>query len=139
MSVISFLIKEEHTFASWAEKELAKLYSDAPKIEQTAGVILAYAGPALQTVVTAEAGAPAGAAVGAIVQQAQADLITASGLIYDFGPNPTITSIISSVKSNLAALLTAGHVTDPKSVDTVTKVVSSLGALENALPQKAAA
>lgn len=133
MSVLSFIIKEDHNFASWAEKELANLYSEAPRIEQIAATVLTYAGPALQTVVTAEAGAPAGALTGAVIQEAQADLTAASGLIYDFGPHPTVGNVVTSVKNNLTALLTAGHVTNAKSVDTVTKVVNSLGALGNAL------
>lgn len=128
-----------HTFGAWAEKELAALVGKAPAIEQVAASVLKYAGPALQTVVTAEAGGPAGALVGKIVADAQAGLTAASGLIYDFGASPTIASVVSSVQSNLGALLSAGHITNSTSVATVTKVVTELGSLSTALTAAPAA
>lgn len=129
MSFISTL----HTFGAWAEKELALLVGKAPAVEQTVASILKYAGPALQTVVTAEAGAPAGAIVGKVVSDAQAGLIAASGLVYDFGASPSVASVVGSVQSNLSALLTAGHITNSTSVATVTKVATELGSLVTAL------
>ena len=129
MSLFSTL----HTFGAWAEKELTLLTGKAPAIEQTAASILKYAGPALQTVVSLEAGAPAGAVVGKVVSDAQAGLVAASGLIYDFGASPTTASVVGSIQSNLSALLSAGHVTNSTSVATVTKVASELGSLVTAL------
>ena len=133
MSIFSGIENIEHTFSGWAEKELGKLYGQAPKIEQVAGTVLTYVGPALQTVVSLEAGAPAGAIVGKVIQDAQSDLTAASGLVYDFGANPTIGSIIASVKTNLSALLTAGHVTNPASVAGVNQVIGELGILATAI------
>ncbi len=129
MSFLSTL----HTFGAWAEKELAALVGKAPAVEQVIASVLKYAGPALQTVVTAEAGAPAGALVGKVLADAQAGLTAASGLIYDFGASPSLASVVSSVESNLSALLSAGHVTNSNSVATVTKVVTELGSLVTAL------
>ncbi len=129
MSFLSTL----HTFGAWAEKELAALVGKAPAVEQVIASVLKYAGPALQTVVTAEAGAPAGALVGKVIADAQAGLTAASGLIYDFGASPSLASVVSSVESNLSALLSAGHVTNSNSVATVTKVVTELGSLVTAL------
>lgn len=129
MSFLSTL----HTFGAWAEKELAALVGKAPAVEQVIASVLKYAGPALQTVVTAEAGAPAGALVGKVIADAQAGLTAASGLIYDFGASPSLASVVSSVESNLSALLSAGHVTNSNSVATVTKVVTELGSLATAL------
>jgi len=133
MSFFSKLESAAHTFAAWAEERLEKLYGEAPKIEQIAGSILTYAGPALQTVVTVEAGAPAGAIVGKVIKQAQSDLVAASGLIYDFGATPTTASIVAGVQSNLDGLLSAAHVTNANSVSTVKKVSAELGALVSAL------
>lgn len=138
MSIFSKIASAEHTFAAWAEKELAKLYTAAPKIEQVIGTVLTYAGPALQTVVTAEAGAAAGAEVGKIVAQAQSDLIAAGSLVYDFGPSPSVSGTLTAVKDNLAALLTAGHVTSATSVATVTKVANELSTLATAITPAAA-
>jgi hypothetical protein len=139
MSFFSKIVSAEHTFAAWAEKELAKLFTEAPKLEQIASTILTYAGPALQTIVSVDLGAAAGAIVGKVVQQAQSDLVAASGLIYDFGATPSAASILNAVKDNLGALLTAGHITNATSVATVTKVTGELGALVAAFPAATAA
>lgn len=133
MSIFKGIANVEHTFAGWAEKELSKLFKDAPKIEQVADAILTYVGPALQTVVTIEAGAPAGALVGKVIREAQSDLTAASGAMYDFGATPSVGSIINGVKDNLAALLAAGHVSNPASVANVNQVVNELDVLVTAL------
>jgi hypothetical protein len=133
MSIFSGIESIEHTIACWAEKELNKLYGKVPKIEQVAGTILAYVGPALQIVATLEAGAPAGVIVEKVVQEAQSDLIAASGLVYDFGANPTIRGIIASVKTNLSALLVAGHITNPASIAGMNQVIGELGTLATAM------
>jgi len=138
VSIFSGIQNIEHTFASWAEKELAKLYTAAPKIEQVAGTVLTYAGPALQTIVSLEAGAPAGAIVGEVIQEAQSDLTAASGLIYDFGATPSAGSVIASVKTNLAALLAAGHVSNPTSVAGVNQVIGELDTLIAAIGKMSA-
>jgi hypothetical protein len=137
-NVFTWLITEEHTFAAWAEKELAKLNQEAPTIEKIADTVLTYAGPALQTVVTAEAGTAAGALVGKALTTAQSDPIAASGLINDFGATPSVASVIGSVQTNLSALLTATNVVSATSKATVGKVVTELGSLVAAFPVVAA-
>ena len=138
MSIFKGIANVEHTFAGWAEKELAKLFKDAPKIVQVADAILTYVGPALQTIVTIEAGAPAGALIGKVIREAQSDLTAASGAIYDFGATPSAGSIINGVKNNLAALLAAGHVSNPASVANVNQVVNELDVLVTALAKVSA-
>jgi hypothetical protein len=133
MSFFSGIASAEHTFASWAEKELAKIHAVEPKIEQVTDTILTYAGAALETVVTAEAGATAGALVGKVVSKAQSSLTAVSGLVSDFGASPSVASIVGAVQSDLGSLLTAAQVTNPKSVATVTKVANELGVLATAL------
>ncbi len=134
MSIFSNLATVEHTFAAWAEKEWATVYKEAPAVENVLAATLKYAGPALQTVVTVEAGGSAGAVVGKVLADAQAGLVAASGLVYDFGATPTVGGVVSSVSSNLSGLLTAGHITNPTSIATVTKVVTELDALVAAIP-----
>jgi hypothetical protein len=129
MSFLSAL----HTFGAWAEKELAALIGKAPAVETVVASVLKYAGPALQTVVTVEAGAPAGAIVGKVIADAQAGLTAASGLVYDFGANPSVGSVLQSVQNNLASLLAAGHVSNTNSIATVTKVVNELSSLVGSL------
>lgn len=133
MNIFQKMDSALHTFGSWVEKELGILYKDAPALETTAAAILKYAGPALQTVVTAEAGGPAGQLVGKVLADAQAGLTAASGFIYDYGATPTAASITGSVVSNLQGLLAAGKITNPTSVATVTSVVTNLNNLTNAL------
>lgn len=133
MSIFSSIVNADHTFAAWAEKELTALVSAAPTIEKVAEPILKYVGGALQIAAGIELGAPAAAIVGSVVSQAQADLVTVSGLIYDFGANPTVAGRVTAVQNDLNGLLAAGHVSNPKSVDAVTKAVASLGALATAL------
>lgn len=129
---MSFLSKL-HSFGAWTEKELALIVGKTPAVETVAASILKYAGPALQIVVSAECGAPAGALVGKVLGDAQAGLTAASGLIYDFGANPTASSVVASVQTNLSSLLVAGHITNPTSVATVTKVSDELSSLVTVL------
>ena len=139
MGFFSKIASAVHTFAAWAEKEWTVVYNEAPKIEQVAAGILKYAGPALAEVAAAEAGAPAGALVAKVVADAQAGLLAASGLIYDFGAKPSVVGTINAVKNNLGTLLSAGHVSDPNSVTTVTRVVTELDNLAQAIPLATAA
>lgn len=123
----------EHTFASWLEIEYAKLYKATPAITHVADVIIKYAVPAISLIVSAEVGPGAGAEVQAVGIEAQKDLLVASSLIYDFGPNPKAADLIAGVSSNLTGLISAGHVTNAQSVANVTKVANTVAALAQAL------
>lgn len=133
MSIITKIEGAEHTFAAYAEKEWTKLYDETPKIASVASTVLKYVGPALQMVVTAEAGAPAGAIVGSVVKEAQTDLLAASSLIYDFGASPSLSSVFSGVTGDLSALLTAGHVKSAGSVAIVNRVIQEIEVLASAV------
>ncbi|MGD0511584.1 MAG: hypothetical protein ABSA33_07155, partial [Candidatus Micrarchaeaceae archaeon] len=133
MNLFKDLENPEHSFAAWAEKELEKIEGEAPTIEKVAASVLTYVGPALQTVVTAEAGGAGGAIVGKVISTAQGALTAAGSLIYDFGAVPSVASIFGSVKSNLSALLTAGDVTGAKSVATVNKVMNEISLVASAI------
>jgi hypothetical protein len=133
MNIFEKMDSALHTFGAWAEKELGALHNAAPALEQTAATILKYAGAALQTVVTAEAGGAAGALVGKVVADVQAGLTAAAGFIYDYGATPTAASLTGSVVSNLSGLLAAGKVTNATSVATITSVVTNLNNLTTAL------
>jgi len=133
MSIFSSIENAAHSFAAWVEKEWKKLYNEAPKLEQVADTVLAYVGPALQTVVTLEAGGPAGAIVGSVIQEAQKDLTAASGLIYDFGATPSIAGILKTVTDNLSLLLSDGHIKNAKSIAAVQRVISEINILYTAI------
>ena len=133
MDIFSNIVNAEHSFASWAEKELLKVEGSAPSIERIADTVLTYVGPALQTVVTLEAGAPAGALVAKVIGTVQSDLTAASGLIQDFGATPGVTSVLKAVTTNLGALVAAAGIKDPKSVAAVNRVVSEINILAAAI------
>lgn len=132
MSLFSALSNAAHSFAAFAEKEWTKLYNETPKLEQIAATTLKYVGPALQMVVSAELGAPAGAVVAGVIKEAQSSLIAAGSLIYDFGANPTVSSIFTGVNTDLSGLLTAGHITSPTSVSAVNRVIKEIEVLVGA-------
>lgn len=134
MSFFSTLKNYAHTFTAWVAKEYTKLYAAEPTIAAVADSVFKYTIPALQILVGMEAGAPAANVVGTIAAEAQSSLHAASALIYDFGPSPTVTSIVKGVQDNIGTLLTAGHVTNPASVDAANKIVNSLAALVSTLP-----
>lgn len=136
MSIFSSIAKAEHTVTAWIEKEFVIIYGKAPELASIADAVLKYAGPALQLIVTMEAGSAAGAVVGAVLAEAQRDLTVASALVYDFGPNPHAATIISGVKDNLGGLLTAGHISNAAAVSNVNKVVNGLDVLATAMAAK---
>jgi len=130
---MSWFANLEHNFATFAEKELAAFSKEALTIEPILSSILQYGGMVLQTVVTVEAGQPAGAIVGKVILDAQAGLVAIRSTVYDAGATPSISSTIASIQTNLNALISAGHVTNPTSVANITKVVNALGAIPSAL------
>jgi len=132
MSIFSGLIKEMKSFAAWAEKELAKVFKDAPTISQVADTVIDYVGPILETIITAEAGAPAAAVVAAVIREVQSDLVVVGGLIYDIGTAPTVATKIQAMENDMNGLLTAGHITNQKTVSLVTLVIREFGALLSA-------
>lgn len=139
MSLFTNIANAEHSFAAWAEKEWTVVFKEAPKVESLLAAVLKYAGPALQVVVTAEAGGPAGTVVGKALADAQAGLVAASALVYDFGATPSVSGVLGSVTSNLSSLLSAGHITDAKSVAAVTRVVNEINTVAAVIPAVAAA
>jgi hypothetical protein len=133
MSLLSAIEGAEHSTALWFEKEWSKLHAEAPTLVNIADKTLPYVSLLLQTVVGAEAGAPAATEVGTILTKAQNDLDVANALIYDTGATPTAATAITAVQTNLKGILSATQVSNPKSVATVTKAVNELGVLATAI------
>jgi hypothetical protein len=127
------IVKAEKSTAAWFEAEYVKLHASAPTIVAIADKVLPYASLLLQTVIGAEAGAPAAAVAGKILSKAQADLDVANALIYDTGPTFTAAAAINAVQSNLEDLLSATQISNPTSVATVTKAINELGVLSTAI------
>ena len=132
MSLISAL----HTFASWAEGELAKLVKDEPKIEHVADTVLTYVGGAASIIAGIEGGTAASTAVSGVLTGIRTGVTALSGLITDFGPTPTAATLAASIAANANSLLTAGHVTNPVSLKAANGIITNLNALAQALTTK---
>lgn len=129
------------TFFSKIEGWFSKVFSKAPSWQQTASATLTVAAPLLETIVTLSAGEGAGEEVGKIVAEVQSDMAAASALITSSGPTPTLNSVLGSITGNLGALLTAGHIKDPGTLEKVTSVVNTIvgevEAITSVLPKAA--
>ena len=119
------IIKDIESIPSKLEADLAKLANEAPKLESIVAATLKYAGPVLQVAisVTDPAALPL---VTEILSEASVDLTVATNLTKTIGLTPSVSNIISGISSNLSGLLTASKVTNPKSVASITSVVSVL-------------
>lgn len=119
-------------FGKWVAQEFTKVFNAAPKVEQIADTVLKYVAPAIQ-IVLGLLDPPAAAVVGPIIAEIQSDIHVASGLIYDFGANPTATSILSGVVDKLNDILTAGHIKDTALVSKVQGIVTTISTLVESL------
>ena len=138
MSIFSAIANAEHTFAAWAEKELAKVLGAAPTFLQISSAVLTYAGPILQTVLSAVGQSAAATEVASVITQAQSDILVVRAVVLDAGPVPSAQALLASVQTNLAGLLSANHVTDPVSVALVNKLLKEFATLLAAFPAPAA-
>jgi hypothetical protein len=127
------LITELHTFASWSEKELGKLFGEAPTIEKIADTTLQYVGGAASIIAGLEGGPAASATVTAITSGIQTGVTALSGLIADYGATPTAASLASSLATNASSLISAAQIKNPKSVAAATAIVTNLTTLATAL------
>ena len=126
-AVIIDIEKDEKTFVSFLVKEYAEFYKNEPTLIQVIDTTVSYAEDGLAIVLPlAGEGALAGP-IDTIVEEAVTDLNRASALVYDFGPSPTASSIFAAVQTNLAALETAGHVTNPATIAKVKLIINAIG------------
>ena len=126
-------ITELHTFGEWAEKELAGLVKEEPKIEQVADSILKYVGGAATIIAGLEGGTAASTIVSGAVSEIQTGVVALNGLITDFGATPTAASMAASLATNAQSLLAAAEVKNPNSVKAATGIVTNLTNLATAL------
>jgi hypothetical protein len=137
MSFFSKIDSAAHTFASWAEKELGILHQDAPAIVSVADSILKYVGGAAAIIAGLEGG-PAAAEILTVTSRIQTGATALNGLINDYGANPTVASMASSLATNAGALISAAQIKNPVSVAAATNIVNNLTTLATALTTAAA-
>ena len=133
MILITRLIKEEQSTASWIEKELARIEGAAPTIEKVIDATLTYIGPVLVIALDAVGDPALAVVVQAIVVESQKALAVASALVHDFGPTPTAATAFSAVATNLADILAVGKITSKTTVAAITKAVSEVGVVASAV------
>jgi hypothetical protein len=125
------------SFFSKIESFLKKVFGSA-KWENIARATLTVVAPLTETIVGLVAGEPAAAALGALINQIQSDLGVAATVIGQADQTPTLTGALTAVQSNLQAILTAGHITDPTTLQKVTAVVNTVAgeieAVQKTLP-----
>ena len=126
-------ITVSHSFGAWAEKELEKLSTEVPKIEQIADTILQYVGGIASVIAGLEGGPAASALVNTAVKEIGTGVVALSGLIKDSGANPTTASIAASLAANASSLLAAAQVKNPTSVTAAKAIVTNLTSLAGAL------
>lgn len=139
MTIFEKLKGFEHNVTNWIASTWAKVYNDAPKVEQVADTFFKYAIPAVGIALDATGNAEISMPAIAALSEAQKDLHAASALVYDFGANPQAKTIVNTVASNLSGILTDAHIKNPRSVAAVTNVVSGALALAALLPDPAPA
>ena len=127
------------TFVSFLVKEYAAFYKKEPTLIQTIDTTVSYAEDGLAIVLPlAGAGALAGP-IDAIVEEAVTDLNRASALVYDFGPSPNAASIFAAVQTNLSALETSSHITDPATIAKVKLIINAIGTVAQLIAKAVAA
>ena len=139
-AVISDIEGSEKTFVSFLVKEYAEFYKSEPTLIQTIDTTVSYTEDGLAIVLPLVPGA--GTLVGpidAIVEEAVTDLNRASALVYDFGPSPTAASIFAAVQANLAALETAGHITNPATIAKLKLIINAIGTVAQLIAKAVAA
>jgi hypothetical protein len=119
-------------FGGWVAKEWTKVFNAAPTIEAVADTVFKYVVPALQIILAAVAPEDA-AIVAPIITEVQKDVSVVSGLIFDFGANPTAASMVAAIETDLTDLLTAGHIKDTALTAKLQLVINTVGSLATAL------
>jgi hypothetical protein len=138
-AVIIDIEGSEKTFVSFLVKEYAEFYKNEPTLIQTVDTVVSYTEDGLAIVLPlAGEGALAGP-IDAIVEEAVTDLNRASALVYDFGPSPTAASIFAAVQSNLVALETAGHITNPATIAKLKLIINAIGTVAQLIAKAVAA
>lgn len=93
----------------WEVTALSAINTVAPEVE----LLLAFIDPAVAAIATP------------IITEVQADLGTVANLLKS-GNTVNLGTFLAAIKSNLSSLLTAGHITDPASVQKATGIVGEI-------------
>lgn len=127
MSVLDTLKSWEHTFTGWVAKAYSAFRKEEPSVIALGDRVFPYVKNATQIALSFEDPAVA-AAAGPIMDQIHAKLDTAASLLYDFGPNPTVTGAIQTAQTDLASFEQTAGIKSDGAKNAISKALSSLQA-----------
>lgn len=128
---MSFL-SELKGFGGWVAKEWTKIFGGTKTLVQIADAVFAYVVPALNIILGMVAPEEA-VIVAPILAEIQKSVTVVSGLIFDFGANPTTVSMVQAIEKDLGDLLAAGHIKDAALIAKIQGIVQTIGTLATAL------
>ena len=128
---MSFL-SELKGFGGWVAKEWQKIFGGTKTLVQIADAVFAYVVPALNIILGMVAPEEA-VIVAPILAEIQKSVTVVSGLIFDFGANPTTVSMVQAIEKDLGDLLAAGHIKDAALIAKIQGIVQTIGTLATAL------
>jgi len=98
--------------------------------EQKVSAGIGLAAPGLESIVALTAGESDASEIQSVVSEVQTDLATVAGFLAQSQGGAsvvsTLTTVLNAVKSNLGALLTAGHIKDAETLTKVTAIVNGV-------------
>lgn len=138
MKLLDTLKEYEHSFTAWVAKEYQAFRNEEPSLVALADRVFPYAKSAIQIGLSFESPAIATAA-GPILDKIHSTFDTASGLIYDFGASPTVSSLIATAQNDLSTFESVSGIKSTQAKDAVQKALTSIQALASAVTAMIAA
>jgi hypothetical protein len=123
----------EHTVVSWCAKEYQVFRKEEPTIIALADRAFPYVKSAVQIALTLEGQAGLSAAAGPLLDSIHAKADTAAALLYDFGPNPTVSSAITTLQGDISQFASVAGIKSPGATDALNKAVNGVAALSTAI------
>lgn len=129
------------SFFSSIEGALKKFFTTAPKWENIAQGTLTLIAPLVKGIAASTASESDQKTISAIIDEIQTDLAVTSAAI-STGSTGGATVALTSLQTNLGALLTAGHIKDPATLQKVqgiaTIVIGEVSAILAVVPKTSA-
>jgi hypothetical protein len=126
MSIFSGITGAAKSTAVWIEKELTKVAKVAPTALSVIDDVLSYASLLIEIIVEKLAGMAAEEEAVKVLTEVRSDIKILQAALYDTGASGTISSYLDAIIANLKALAAVGHISNPDTLATLTKVLTEL-------------
>jgi|GEM_PF-3627106 len=133
MKIFDTLKSFEHTFAAWVAKGYQVFRNDEPTVVALADRVFPYVKSAVQIGLTLEGQGALSVAAGALLDTVHAKADVAAGLLYDFGPSPTVVSAVNDLQQNLGQITSVLGIKSTAAQSAVAKAVGEVSALSAAV------